>query len=222
VSTGPTKIDSIASWPTPHNVRELRSFLGLVGYNRKFVKHFGIISQRLTNVLKKGVQFVSTMVHDKTFLTLQQALMHAPVLALSDFSKPFTLETYASDSSIGVVLMQGGHPIAFLSKALGPKSRGLSTYEKECMAILVVVQQWRSYLQQEEFIIYTYHKSLSQLNEHRLHTVWQHKVFSKLLGLQYKVMCKKGVDNRAADALSRRTHEASELGFISSATPHWL
>jgi hypothetical protein len=66
----------------------------------------------------------------------------------------------------------GWPPLAFPSKALGPKSRGLSTYEKEYMAILLAVQQWRSYLQQEEFLIYTGHKSLSQLNEQRLHTVW--------------------------------------------------
>jgi hypothetical protein len=76
----------------------------------------------------------------------------------------------------GAVLMHNGHPLAFLSKALGPKSRGFSTYEKEYMAILLVVQQWRSYLQQGEFHIYTDHKSLSRLNEQRLNTVWQHKV----------------------------------------------
>jgi hypothetical protein len=72
---------------------------------------------------------------------------------------------------MGVVLMQSGHPLAFLSKALGPKLKGLSTYEKEYMTILVAVQHWRSYLQHSEFHIYTDHKSLSQLNEQRLHTV---------------------------------------------------
>jgi hypothetical protein len=119
----------------------------LAGYFRKFVRHFGIISQPLTSLLKKGVLFVWTSIHDKAFHTLKQALTTAPVLALSDFSKPFILETDASDNWIGAVLMQDGHPIAFLSKALGPKFRGLSTYEKEYMAILVVVQHWRHYLQ---------------------------------------------------------------------------
>jgi predicted alpha/beta hydrolase len=105
------------------------------------------------------------------------------VLALPNFAKTFVLEIDASDSGIGVVLMQEGHPLAFLSKSLGPKSRGLSTYENEYMAILIAIQQWRPYLQQGEFHIYTYHKSLAQLNEQILHTVWQHKVFSRLLGL---------------------------------------
>jgi hypothetical protein len=109
-----------------------------------------------------------------------------------------------------------------LSKALGPKARGLSTYEKEYMAILLAVQQWHPYLQHGEFFIHTDHKSLSQLNEQRLHTVWQHKVFTKLLGLQYKVVYKKGTENRVADAPSRRTHPELSLQLISSVTPEWL
>jgi hypothetical protein len=112
--------------------------------------------------------------------------------------------------------------LAYLSKALRPKSRGLSTYEKEYMTILTVVQHWSPYLQQAEFHILTGHKSLSQLNEQRLHTNWQHKVFSKLLGLQYKVIYKKGVKNRVADALSRRAHDASELCLISTHAPQWM
>jgi hypothetical protein len=77
-----------------------------------------------------------------------------------------------------------GHPMAFLNKALGPKTKGLSTYEKEYLAIIIVVQP-SAYLQHGEFVIVTDHKSLSQLNEQRLHTPWQHKIFTKLLGLQY-------------------------------------
>lgn len=69
--------------------------------------------------------------------------------------------------------MQNAHPLAFISKALGPKSMGLSTYEKEYLAILLAIQQWRSYLQLGEFIICTDQKSLCQLTEQRLHTHWQ-------------------------------------------------
>ena len=94
------------------------------------------------------------------FQTLQQALSSAPVLALPDFSIPFCIETDASGIGIGAVLLQKGHPLAYLSKALGPKSRGLSTYEKEYMAILEAVHQWRHYLQYGEFIIYTDQKKL--------------------------------------------------------------
>lgn len=85
-------------------------------------------------------------------------------------------------------LMQEGHPLAFISKALGPRSQGLSTYEKEYLAILLAVQQWRAYLQHGEFLILTDQKSLTQLSDQRIHTHWQQKVFTKLLGLQYKIV----------------------------------
>ena len=77
------------------------------------------------------------------------------------------------------------------------------------MAILMAIQQWRPCLQYSEFIIYTDQHSLTQLNEKRLHTQWQQKVFTKLLGLQYKVVYKKGVENGVADALSRKSHHLS-------------
>ena len=133
----------------------------------------------------------------------------SPVLALPDFSKTFCVKTDASGSGIGAVLLQPGHPLALNSRALGPKSQGLSTYEKEYMAILMAIQQWRPCLQYSEFIIYTDQHSLTQLNEQRLHTQWQQKVFTKLLGLQYKVVYKKGVENGVADALSRKSHHLS-------------
>lgn len=90
------------------------------------------------------------------------------------------METDASGIDIGAVLMQGGHPLAFLSKAMGPRSQGLSTYEKEYMAILLALDQWHAYLQYGEFHILIDQKSLSQLSKQRLHTPWQQKVFSKL------------------------------------------
>jgi hypothetical protein len=222
VGTDPSKVSAISSWPTPVNVKELRSFLGLAGYYRKFVRHFGIISKPLTELLKKNTIFLWTSEHDKAFSALKEALIKSPVLVLPDFSKTFAIETDACGVGVGAVLLQDGHPLAFISRALGPKSQGLSTYEKEYLAILLAVQQWRSYLQHGEFIIYTDQKSLSQLNEQRLHTQWQQKVFTKLLGLQYKVIYKKGVDNRVADALSRKSSHDSCCAALSMSTPLWL
>ena len=135
----------------PRSVKELRIFLGLAGYYRRFVKHFGIISKPLTDLLRKGVVYVWTTSQDQAFSALKHALTTAPVLALPDFSRPFAVETDASGTGIGAMLMQGGHPLAFLSKALGPHLQGLSTYEKEYMAILLALEQWRSYLQHAEF-----------------------------------------------------------------------
>lgn len=120
------------------------------------------------------------------------------------------------------MLLQNGKPLAFLSKALGPRNQGLSAYEKEYMAILVAVDHWRSYLQLGEFLIFTDQKSLTHLNDQRLNTTWQQKVFTKLLGLQYWIVYKPGADNRVADALSRRSHSSKELMAISAAVPSWL
>lgn len=93
-------------------------------------------------------------------------------MALPKFSQLFVIETAASGVGIGAVLMQAGHPLAFLSKALGPRSQGLSAYEKEYMAIIMAIDQWRSCLQLAEFHIITDQKSLVQLSEQRLHTPW--------------------------------------------------
>lgn len=146
VQTDPNKVTAVVNWPTPSNVKELCSFLGLAGYYRKFVQHFGIISKPLTLLLKKNTRFLWTQEQDIAFHCLKNKLSQAPVLALPDFSKPFVLETDACDQGIGAVLMQGGHPLAYVSKALGPQTRGLSTYEKEYLAILMVVDHWRAYL----------------------------------------------------------------------------
>jgi hypothetical protein len=96
-----------------------------------------IIARPLTDLLKKGVYFVWTTNHDMVFSALKQALMTAPVLALQDFTKPFSIQTNASELGVGAVLLQEGHPLAFLSKALGHRTRGLSTFEKEYLVVLV-------------------------------------------------------------------------------------
>src|SRR4051812_13466261 len=158
--------------------------------------------QALFNLLKKGVPFVWTENTAQAFELLKQQLITAPVLALPDFSKTFTVETDACDKGIGAVLQQDGNPIAFMSKSLSPRYQGLSTYEKEYLAIIVAVDQWRPYLQHAEFVIYTDQKSLTHLEEQRLNTPWQHKAFTKLLGLRYRIKYKKGADNHGADALS--------------------
>jgi hypothetical protein len=104
------------------------------------------------------------------------------------------IDTDACDTGVGAVLQQDGHPIAYMSKPLSNRNKGLSTYEKECLAILMAVEQWRPYLQHQEFVIRTDQKSLVHLEEQRLTTVWQQKAFTKLLGLQYKICYRKGLE----------------------------
>lgn len=222
IAIDPTKVEAIVSWPQPANVKELRSFLGLAGYYRKFVRHFAVIAKPLTNLLRKDVLFVWTSEHSSAFSLLKHAPSQAPVLAVPDFSEIFYIETDASNSGVGAVLLQKGHPLAFISKPLGPKTKGLSTYEKEYLAILIVVDQWRQYLQTAEFVISTDQKSLTHLNEQRLNTPWQQRVFVKLLGLQYRIEYKRGAENSAAGALSRRSHDAQHLLSLSVASPKWI
>jgi hypothetical protein len=144
-----------------------------------------------------------------------------PVLALPDFTIPFTVETNASDSGVGAVLMQKGQPVAFLSKALGPSHKKLSIYEKEFLALIMAVERWRPYLQRQEFFITTDHKSMFYLCEQSLHSDMQRKAMTRLMGLQFRVVYRKGKDNLAANGLSRVNHLLA-LQAISEVQPVWM
>lgn len=118
-------------------------------------------------------------------------------------------------------MSQDGHPIAYISKALGPKAQAMSTYEKECLTLIMAVMKWKSYLQHKEFNILTDHRSLIHLGDQKLLEGMQQKAFIKLLGLQYKITYKKGMDNKAADALSRQPEQPHLLAALV-VTPRWL
>jgi hypothetical protein len=223
VSTDPTKIADIQNWPIPTCVKEVRSFLGLAGYYRRFVKNFGSLARSLIELLKKRVVFAWTSTTEQAFQAMKKALTSALVLAFPNFSQPFVVETDASNKGIGAVLQQARHPIAFVSGALGPKNQGLSTYEKESLAILMVVDHWWSYMQPFEFIIQTDQRSLIHLDDQRLNTYRQQKALTKLMGLRYKICYKKGVSNKAADALSRVSHlDIETMLALSAAQPIYL
>lgn len=118
------------------------------------------MTQQLT---KKG--FAWTEKAQRAFNMLKQAMVTTPVLALSNFDKPFSIETDACDTGIGVVLVQEGHPVVYYSKALGVTNQKLSTYEKDFLAVMMAVDKWRSYLQCGPFMIVTDHKSLCTLGD---------------------------------------------------------
>ena len=142
VHVDPTKIDAMKNWPPPRTLKSLRGFLGLTGYYRKFVKDYGNIAALLIALLKKDA-FAWTPATECAFEKLKQAMCTTPILAMPDFSKPFTIENDACDNGLGVFLLQDERPIAFTSKSLSGKNLASSTYEKEMMAILHAVQKWR-------------------------------------------------------------------------------
>lgn len=104
MSTDPKKIEAMVNWPSPTDARQLRGFLELFGYYRKFIKNYGLLSRPLTDLLKKDTMFHWTPQLQISFDTLKQALVFAPVLVLPDFTKSFTIETDASSTGIGAVL----------------------------------------------------------------------------------------------------------------------
>lgn len=200
VSMDPAKVEGVISWPTPMNVKELRGFLGLSGYYRRFIKVYGIMSKPLTDLLKKdGFHWTSDF--DLAFKQLKQALCSAPVLAMPDFSQAFVLETDACSKGIGAVLIQNSRPLAYLSKSFNSKNLGFSVYEKELLALVMAVTKWKHYLVGHHFVIKTDHQALKYLLEQQLHTSLQYKWMSRLLGMDYEIQYKKRSENIAADAL---------------------
>ncbi|GJS57681.1 transposon ty3-I gag-pol polyprotein [Tanacetum coccineum] len=190
IATEPSKITAMTNWPIPVNIKQLREFLGLTGYYRRFIKGYATISKPLTKLLKKNI-FAWTTESQLAFEKLKEAMVTAPVLRMPDFSKEFTIETNASRVGLGSVLLQEGHPIAFLSKTLSSKHQLMSTYEKEFLAIVQDLEKWRGYLLDRHFKIKTDHFSLKYLLDQRMSAPAQLKWLPKLMGFDYEIQYKK-------------------------------
>jgi hypothetical protein len=220
VATDPKKVRAVQEWPEPHTIIELRGFLGLAGYYRRFIKDYEKICRPLFDSLKKG-EFQWKEPQLTSFREIKKALYSAHVLALPDFNKPFILEADASDKCIGVVLMQEGRPLSFLSKVLGPKVAGLSTYDKEALALIEALKKWKHYISEVTLILRTDQQSPKHITDQRLVQGIQHKLLIKLLGYNYTIEYKKDHENKATDALSRRPHHIN-LMAISTTIPLWI
>ncbi|CAH9118783.1 unnamed protein product [Cuscuta epithymum] len=221
VAMDPAKVNAVISWPRPKTAREVRGFLGLTGYYRRFVKGYGQIARPLTGLLKKEALtcFRWTEEAEEAFRQLKKALTEAPVLAMPQFDRLFVVECDASGTGIGAVLMQERRPIAYYSKILSDRTLSKSAYEREMMGLALAVQHWRPYLIGRKFIVRTDHRSLKHLLTQRIATPSQQVWVAKLLGYDFEIEYKTGISNAAADALSRRGKEV-ELAAVS--IPEWM
>nr|GEX49229.1 Ty3/gypsy retrotransposon protein [Tanacetum cinerariifolium] len=186
VSVDPAKVKAIKDWPLPKNLKQLRGFLGLVGYYRHFVAHYASLAASLTQLLRKDA-FVWSESATTAFNNLKQALMETPVLTLPDFSKDFVIQTDASGFGIGAILLQDGHPIAYFSKQMSLRLQQASIYVREMFAITEAVKRRRQYLLGRPFHIQTDHQSLRSIVDQTIQTPEQYKWLSKLLGYDFTI-----------------------------------
>jgi len=204
------KVQAIQDWPTPSNVHELKSFLGLAGYYSKHVKSFATLARPLYDLTRKHQHFCWRAEHDVAFYRLKAAVSSAPVLILPDHSKPYFILTDASDYATGAVLCQdhgkGLQPIAFLSQTLQPAHRNYATYDKEMLAIVRACSAWRHLIAGADTKVYSDHQPLSHFLDQRSlsHRQMRWKMQLDELGDNFKIRYMPGRENTVADALSRR------------------
>ncbi|CAH9143923.1 unnamed protein product [Cuscuta epithymum] len=202
VSMDRKKVHAVLDWPKPITTKQLRGFIGLTGYYRRFIQSYASIATPLTDMLKQD-KFQWSEEAEAAFAKLKEVITQAPILTLPDFSKPFILETDASGTGIGAVLRQGNHPIAYFSKKLNASMQKQSAYAREFYAITEAIAKFRHYLLGHRFIIRTDQKSLRSLTDQAINTPEQQKWLQKLLGYDFSIEYKLGKENIGADSLSR-------------------
>ena len=207
----PAKVESIKTFPRPTNAKEIQSFLGLVGYYRKFIEGFSVIAGPLLNLTRHGVDFIWTDKCEKAFIALRDALQSPPVLAYPEYDQPYILETDASNYSVGFILSQRQEgrirPIAYSGKRLNDAQKNYSTTEKEALAVVLGFQQFDSFLRGNKVHVVTDHIALKWLLSHKQPKGRIARWIAYLQQFDYDVEHKAGKCHTNADTLSRIHHE---------------
>jgi hypothetical protein len=201
------KVETVEQLPPPTDVKSLRSFLGHVGFYRRFIKDFSKITKPLTHLLQKDVTFDFDEKCLTAFRTLKSALVSAPIIQPPDWSQSFEIMCDASDYTVGAVLGQRKegrvHTVYYASKTLNEAQLNYATTEKELLAVVYAFEKFRSYIVNSKVIVYTDHTAIKYLlakKDAKPRLIrWIHLVQE----FDVEIRDKKGVENVVADHLSR-------------------
>ena len=213
ISPDPSMIQKIKDFPQPRTIKGLRSFLGLAGYYRKFVKGFSQIAAPLFKLLRNQELFIWTMDQEEAFQQIKQHLTTAPILIYPDFTKKFYLYTDASNSGLGAVLSQKDKDgreqvVAYASVTLKPNEQKYGVTEKEALAVVWAVRQFRHYILGTVFEIITDHNALRWLfKNQQSHSARVNRWIMSLMEYTFIITYRPGRKNQNADALSRMYSE---------------
>lgn len=201
------KIECIVKFPVPTCRREVQRFLGVCNWYRRFISEFARIAAPLTELTKTKTRFRWTTRAEDAFMQLKSALVSAPVLAMPDYGKPFSIACDASDIAIGAVLTQETngeeHPICFFSQKLNGAERKYSATERECLAVIRGIEKFRGYVEGVKFTVFTDHAALSYLRSMKNPTALMSRWILRLNAYDFEVKYRKGCINIVPDALSR-------------------
>jgi len=205
------KVDGIAKWPPPENVSQLRSFLGFCNFYYRFIDHYSDKCQPLNLLLQKSRAWSWTVDQHTAFENLKAAYTSKPVLLMPDRTKPYEIKCDASLFATGAVLLQQDtngdwHPVAFYSKSMSATERNYQVYDRELMAVICSLQEWRCYIYGSDFttIVWTDHHNLTYYMHPQKLTRRQVRWMVELMDYDIKLQHKAGSKMIVADALSRR------------------
>ncbi|GJY11073.1 putative nucleotidyltransferase, ribonuclease H, partial [Tanacetum coccineum] len=204
ISMDPAKVEAITKWPRPTTVTEVRSFLGLAGYYRRFVEGFSLLALPLTKLMRKGEKFVWNEEREKSFEELKRRLVSSPILTLPSGTGGYQIYSDASKKGLGCVLMQHGKVIAYASRQLKPYEVNYPTHDLELAAVVFALKIWRHYLYGETCDIFTDHKSLKYIFTQKELNMRQRRWLELLKDYDANIQYHPGKANVVADALSRK------------------
>ncbi|KAL0533406.1 hypothetical protein IC582_030245 [Cucumis melo] len=211
VFVDPAKIEAVTSWPRPSTVSEIRSFLGLAGYYKRFVEDFSRIASPLTQLTRKGIPFVWSPACESSFQELKHKLVSAPVLTVPDGSGSFVIYSDASKKGLGCVLMQQGKVVAYTSRQLKCHEQNYPTDDLELVAEVFALKIWRHYLYSEKIQIFNDHKSLKYFFTQKELNMRQRRWLELVKDYDCEILYHPGKANVVADALSRKVAHSAAL-----------